>query len=249
MIMDQDRVVAEAKALAPWHFDFEILPNIRTGSLNPERNEVHDMNNVRVVDPDHMRALFNKYYPVGLSEKTLLDVGCNSGGYCFLAAELGARLATGFDVRSHWINQANFIHRIKYGAQDNVTFETGDAKTYIESHEPVDIVIFKGVLYHLPDPLHVLLQLAQITREMILVDTASSDAIPETCWTPIRESKTHVMSGIDGLAWLPGGPAAIRPILEYAGFKTIDVSYWRHDMDQIGGGRFQLIGLRQNRHV
>ncbi len=145
----------------------------------------------------------------GLQGKDVLDVGCNSGGYCFLAAELGARSTLGFDVHQHWLDQAEFIRSLKYAQYPGVPFVPADAKQLRDDIEPVDIVIFKGVLYHLPDPVHVLLKLAEIAREAILVDTSSSDLIPESCWVPMQESKTHLMSGNrrTGMAT----PAAPRP--------------------------------------
>jgi tRNA (mo5U34)-methyltransferase len=98
-----------------------------------------------------------------------------------------------------------------------------DIVTYLDSSdERFEITLFKGISYHLPDPISVLSRLCERTNETILVNTASSDTIPEACLTPISETQTPVMSGVDGLAlaWLPGGPAAIRPILEYKGSKA-----------------------------
>jgi hypothetical protein len=148
-------------------------------------------------------------------------------------------------VRSHWINQAEFIRSVKYPGAVNINFEVADAKMFLSSAERgFDITVFKGILYHLPDPIGVLLQFGAVTREVMLVDTASADDVPEDCLYPWQESKTHVMSGVDGLAWLPGGPAAVRKIMEYAGFRHFEVPFWRHHDSPIRG-RFQIIGSRQ----
>ena len=242
--LNYDSIITQAQALAPWHFDFEIAPGVRTSDTNQVDDGEKDKQNVGIIDPTHLMSFFRKYYPDGLSGKDLVDVGCNSGGYCFLAAELGARKVVGFDIRDHWIEQAIFIKNIKFDRYDNIEFRSADAKSFIDSQGSVDIVIFKGVLYHLPDPIHVLMKLAEHAREAILVDTASSDSIAESHWAPIQEIRTHVMSGVDGLAWLPGGPAAIRPVLEYVGFRKFDVVYWQHETGHIGGGRFQVVSRR-----
>jgi tRNA (mo5U34)-methyltransferase len=243
---DLNALIQRARELGPWHFSFEIAPGVLTGELNGKDYEDPNKGNVETIDPYHMKSFFRTYFPQGLAGKDLLDVGCNAGGYCFIAAELGARNATGFDIRQHWLDQAEFIGRIKYPQLKNVEFKLGDAKTFLDSYGSADIVIFKGVLYHLPDPLHILLRLAEATREVILIDTASSYAIPEQCWTPNSESRTHVMSGVDGLAWFPGGPAAVRPVLEYAGFRQFEVSYWRRAPHPFrkDAGRFQIIAAR-----
>ena len=191
-----------------------------------------------------MAWFFKKYYPAGLKGKDVLDVACNAGGYCLIAQEFGAQSVTGFDIRQHWINQANFLKSIKYPEAKGIRFEVGDAKTFLKGvTRAFDATIFKGILYHLPDPIEALLQICEATREVVLVDTASSDNIPDDCWVPMIESSTHVMAGVDGLAWLPGGPPAVRKIMEYAGFRNFEIVFWRHQ-DRPGWGRFQLIGSR-----
>jgi tRNA (mo5U34)-methyltransferase len=241
---DSEILMQRARDLGPWHFDFEIAPGIRTGALTGNDHSDPDKRIAPAIDPYHMHEqFFKKYYPHGLSGKELLDVGCNGGGYCFVAGELGARSAIGFDIRQHWLNQADFIQEIKYPALKNVEFKLADAKTFIDSHNSVDITIFKGMLYHLADPIHILLKLAEATREVILIETASSNSIPEACWIPRQESKTHVMSGVDGLAWHPGGPAAVKPLLSHAGFKHFEVPFWSRD-DSTGQGNFRIIAAR-----
>ena len=82
-----------------------------------------------------------------------------------------------------------------------------------------------------------------MTREVIFVNTESDLTVPEHCLSYKPESITRVMSGIDGLAWWPGGPAALSPILEYAGFE-VKVPVWNRDPAS-GRGRFRIIGKRK----
>jgi tRNA (mo5U34)-methyltransferase len=241
--------VQRARGLGPWHFDFEIAPGVRTASLNANSYADSDLNNVQTVDPYHMLPFFKEYYPAGLGGKDVLDAACNSGGYCFVAGQLGARCVTGFDINEHWLTQAQFIKQTLYANLNNVLFEKQDAKLFFDSDRTWDVVIFKGILYHLPDPAHVLLRASKAAREVILIDTVSSNTIPESCWAPLRESATHKMSGVDGLAWLPGGPAALRPLLEYAGFQYFETTYWRHDKSRSGIGRFCVVASRNARQA
>jgi SAM-dependent methyltransferase len=179
-----------------------------------------------------------------LGGKDILDIGCNAGGYCFIAAELGARSAIGFDIRQHWLDQAAFIHRVKYPGLTNASFRIGDAKTALREMGSVDMVIFDGIFYHLPDPITVLLQACAAARETIFVNTMTDDTIPEHCLAPKMESKTRLLSGVDGLAWAPGGPAAIQTILRYAGFTRFDVNFHVRSTDSDGKGRMEVIGRR-----
>ena len=239
--MADNQLVAKARTLAPWHFNYRLTEDTCTADLNSSAASDPNKSNVGTVDPSELKQFFGRYYPNGLAGKTVLDVGCNSGGYCFIAAQLGARRAIGFDIRQHWIDQANFIHSALYPNLSNVEFRLGDAKTLTEE---VEITIFKGVFYHLPDPIHVLLSLCSATKETILVDTASSEEVPEHCLFPIQESTSHLMSGVDGLSWFPGGPAAITPVLKYAGFTKIDLIFWHHKVVRDALGRFRVVAQR-----
>lgn len=245
-LRDRDAIVARARQLAPWHFDIELFPGVRTASLNEPGYADPDLAGVRTIDPAKMAKVIGAYYPDGLAGKTLLDVACNAGGYCFLARSLGAARALGVEARQHWVDQAEFIRSVKFAGSAQIEFVRQDIQQYVkESRESFDLTIFKGIFYHLPDPIGVLGRLCDMTREVIVVDTDSSFAIPESCLTSIQESRTHVMSGLDGLAWLPGGPAAIVPILRWKGFTSTEVVYWRPvPAPPADRGRFCLVGSR-----
>ena len=147
-------------------------------------------------------------------------------------------------MRQHWLDQAEFIHSTKYAHLTNVSFRAGDAKTVFEDAGTFDIVLFNGIFYHLPDPVHVLLAASAAAREMITVNTRTCDTIPEQCLTAWNESKEAPLSGLDGLAWLPGGPAAVQSILNYAGFPRVDVRFWQRGTTTPETGRMEVIGRR-----
>ena len=238
-------VEAKLRELGPWHFDMDVLPGIRTKQYNQENYGNVDLDKVGVIDPYEMKGLLQTILPDGgIAGKTLLDVGCNAGGYCFVAHELGAKACYGFDVREHWIRQAEFIKSIKYPASKNLQFKLADVKQFVHDQQ-YDVVLFKGVFYHVPDPITTLAKLCELTTRAIIVDSASRSDIPGECMVPWWESKTHVMSGIDGLAWFPGGPEVIQPILAWSGFPHMRVVQHRK-----GGpaerfrGRFRVIAAR-----
>jgi SAM-dependent methyltransferase len=241
----REQLETRARELAPWHFDFELAPGLRTADCNRASYGDPDKEGVHVQDADGLVPFYRQFYPDGLEGKSVLDVGCNAGAYCFSAHELGASSVTGFDVRSHWIDQANFVREVKYPGAAGISFELGDAKLFLRAKPTMyDIVVFKGVFYHLPDPISVLYELAAATREVILVDTASSDLVPEDTLQLIPESPTHVMSGVDGIAWLPGGPRVLERMLRYCGFTEFWVPYWMHDVVDKGRGRFRIVARK-----
>lgn len=242
--VDLDQLKSKLAEMAPWHFEIEIAPGVWTHSFNKDSYTEDHKHKVRTVDPAEFRKLFQRYYPQGLKGKTFLDIGCNAGGYCFLAHEMGAEHAYGFDVRDHWIDQANLVRQVKYPNATNIKLEVADLKQFKEGQQ-FDITLFKGVFYHLPDPIHDLLNICRVTREMLVLDTATADDIPENCMRPIQESAVRVMSGVDGLAWLPGGPAAVAPVLAYAGFPHMRTLRWVHGKDRgRDRGRMRVVAFR-----
>jgi tRNA (mo5U34)-methyltransferase len=241
-----EEIIQRAKTLAPWHHDFELADGVRTGSLNTPDHTDPAKRGFRenlVLDPSHLKGFFKSYYPAGLVGKRVLDVGCNAGGYCFVAGELGASKVLGFDPRQHWIDQAEFIRSVRYPDMTTLAFQCCDLDTFITRSFETDVTIFKGVFYHLADPIHALLKLCEMTREVMFVNTECDLTVPEHCLAPRLESKTMVMSGVQGLCWWPGGPAAIKWMLEYVGFSNIAVPIWQKD-EAAGKGRFTIIGKR-----
>ncbi len=233
------------RELGPWHFNMEVVPGIRTRSYNKESYGDVDLDKVGLIDPYEMKPLFEVILPEGgIAGRTLLDVGCNGGGYCFVAHELGAKAAYGFDVRDHWIKQCEFIKALKYPGADNLTFNTADVKIF-EHKQRYDVVLFKGVFYHLPDPISTTARLCELTERAIIIDTASRSDIPGECMVPWQESKTHVMSGVDGLAWFPGGPEVIAPIFRWCGFPHMRVvAHKKGGAAERFRGRFRVVATR-----
>jgi tRNA (mo5U34)-methyltransferase len=240
-----EAIEQKLRELAPWHFDIDVKPGVRTAAFNKESYGNVDLDKVGVINPYEMKQLLEVVLPGGgVAGKTFLDVGCNAGGYCFVAHELGAKACFGFDIRDHWIKQAEFIKSIKYPNLDNLKFNIADVKTF-DHAQRYDVTLFKGIFYHLPDPISTTARICELTARAIIVDSASRSDIPGESMAPWQESQTHVMSGVDGLAWFPGGPEVVAPILKWAGFP-----HYRVVFDRKGGqaerfrGRFRMLATR-----
>ena len=243
MEADRQAVLEEMKALAPWHFDIEVMPGLRTTHANAKNYVDENANRVMVIDPQELKPLLQSIFPQGLCGRSFLDVGCNGGGYCFLARHMGAERVIGFDPRSHWIRQATFLNQ--FVGDEAIRFVT--ARLEDLEAEPFHVTLFKGVFYHLPDPIHTLAEICDRTKDLIIIDTATDSTIKEACLVANWESETHVMSGVDGLAWIPGGPAALRSILKWKGFTECRTVFWKEQWP--GGraywGRMRLIAARE----
>lgn len=150
----------------------------------------------------------------------MLDCACNAGGSLFGAARAGAGSGFGFDVREHWIAQARFLAQHLPAA--GLEFEVLDLHDLpAQDRGPFDVCLFNGILYHLPDPVAGLRTAVDHTRELLILNTATSSRRRKALVLN-RESDELPVSGVDRLAWLPT-PDVLRPILEWCGMPHVRV--------------------------
>lgn len=197
-----------------------------------------------VVDPEEMGRLFNRIWPRGLGGRTMFDVGCNGGAYCIHAHRMGASQTFGFDSRQHWIDQARFLAR--HFGHDQALFEA-KALHEVAFERDYDICMFKGVLYHLPDPVHALQTVCDRTRELIVIDTATDGERGDLCFRLNPEGTENLMTGMHGLAWWPSGPDLMEAIMPRLGFPEVREIFFRPQTNRHGrskAGRMRLIAAR-----
>jgi SAM-dependent methyltransferase len=245
--MDEAGLREEIIRLGPWHFDIEVAHGLTTAvSLEappetyPESFGEVSFQDIRVEHRVHLKNL----YPDGLDGRTVLDCACNSGGYLFWSRELGAGRCFGFDAREHWIRQARFIQEHRPDAGD-MQFEVIDLYDLPERGlEPFDLTIFKGIFYHLPDPVRGLKIAADLTKEALILDTNSRAGQPDGLLAVQEEGVDALMLGIHGLNWHPTGPGTIIQILQWAGFVDFHVMRWAREYEP-GVGRFGMVASKK----
>ncbi len=110
------------------------------------------------------RAIF----PDSLSGKSVLDLGCNFGNFCFEAANRGAARVVGIDVDPENIRKAGLLADCM-GA--NVEFYQSNVET-----DPItddfDYVLCLNLLHHLSDPIALLDKLIARTKEYLILEIA-----------------------------------------------------------------------------
>ena len=234
---DLDGLRRELVALAPWHMKVDVRGGVTTADaadadVDPKFGKVsfHD------AEPGY-KQLMTLLYPDGLAGRSFLDCACNCGGYALWSRDLGASRCFGFDVRDHWIRQAEFLAAERELPSDGCNFEVLDLYDLPNRDEEFDIAIFKGIFYHLPDPVRGLKVVADKTRELILLNTATRAGADDGFLAIAHESTDFVMSGVYGLNWLPTGPEVLQRILGWMGFPATRISFWQKETPFGAGGR------------
>ena len=238
--MDRAAIKDEIDRLGPWLHDVEILPGLRTGAARAATDADKDV--PLSFDPGvMMRRLVEDIYG-DLGGRSFLDCGCNAAGHSFAAASMGAGRSLAFDARQHWLDQAALLGR-HFEAPRLQLQQLTLADLASLDLEPFDVTLFSGLFYHLPDPVAGLKAAADLTRELLIVNTS---VLPRSYPGLVlsRESSVHVLSGVDGLAWLPTGPDVMQQILHWCGFPHVRVDlYWTPGKPR-GWMRLQIIAAR-----
>ena len=165
----------QIRELRPWHHDIQIHEDFSVGDVFGHEAKLARANNegVSLIEPrEKFFERLRGVYPDGLAGKRFLDCACNAGVYCFCAREAGAEYSFGFDIREHWIKQAEFIQKHRtVEPVDRIEFKVLDLYDLPNANlEPFDFTFFSGIFYHLPDPIHGLKLAADITKDIIVVN-------------------------------------------------------------------------------
>lgn len=229
--MNKQELESQIREMAPWHHDIQINEELSTGKVFSPTGTLRAPENggVSLISPRtrFMRQL-NLIFPDGVEGKRMLDCACNAGGYCFWAVEAGFASAYGFDIRDHWINQGKFVqqHRGSELNSERVTLDVHDLYD-LPSKDigEVDFTYFSGIFYHLPDPVTGLKLAADLTREVLYLNTSMMPVHPDgddgqpKGMTMVFEGTEELMSGVHHLSWFPNNPHTLFRILNWLGFE------------------------------
>jgi len=240
----------EIVRLGPWHYDVQVTPDISTRVYLESAKEDGCSQSDPIPFLDRRRVFQQKLeavYPHGLEGRRVLDCACNCGAYLFWTKELGAGDCFGFDVREHWIEQGRFLLENRtVGVNERIRLEVCDLyELPTLDLEPFDVTLFQGIFYHLPDVVHGLKLAADLTRELIVVNTATWNDFPDGFLAVAGESATHELSGAYGLNWYPTGPRVVARILSELGFPESRLVFRHRDTAQQSElGRTEVIAAR-----
>jgi tRNA (mo5U34)-methyltransferase len=241
--LSNDTLRAEIRRLGPWHQDLEIAPGVRTSERLPgDPTDPLGVGNPGMLQPERVLSILQRdVFPNGLEGRSVLDCACNAGGYLYAAKKMGAGRCFGFDVREHWLEQSRFLSRNL--PSEGIEIEQMDLLELPQRKlEPFDVTLFFGIFYHLPDPVAGIRLAADLTRELLVLNTAADLHPRRHALTLNIESSTALMSGVHRLAWRPTSPRVLEEILRWCGFAHTRVHYvWRNNR----WPRIQVLAARE----
>jgi SAM-dependent methyltransferase len=153
-------------------------------------------------------------FPGDFAGRTVLDVGCNAGFYSFVAKLRGARAVLGLEVLPHYFAQAELLREI-LGV--DVEFQRQDGHAALPEVGRFDIVLNTGLLYHLQNPMDLLVKMASLTGEMMYLETEllTDPAYAEYAWFIEGEYCS------DRTNWWIYGPTCVGRMVRAAGFRDV----------------------------
>jgi SAM-dependent methyltransferase len=190
---------------------------------------------------DADNAEFVKRYAPG---KSFADIGCMwgvNGFFSFLAEDTGATKVVAVDV---YPESEKFLKE-RARRNSGIRFVHGDINL-VETTDTIgmcDIVFCSGVLYHTPDPVHLLTRLRAICGQILILNTASIPEIPgiknAAVFYPFLDKRRRKIwnNGIGSQKAITGPyepesgygnwfwgmtPSAIESMLRCAGFETVE---------------------------
>ena len=117
-----------------------------------------------------------------------------------------------------------------------------DPKSWLAGDlKPFDITFFGGIFYHLPDPASGLRIAADLTRDLLILNTAAVPGNGQELRLSLEGTK-QALSGLEGLAWLPTGPQVVMDMLRWCGFPHSRVDYLVNLPN--GRDRLQIVAAR-----
>jgi len=161
--MTREEMLDQVRRLEPWFHCIELGEDVRTKSASVAGEPADH--------PSGTWQTIRQCLPEDLTGKDVLDVGCNAGFYAVEAKRRGARRVLGVDARRFHVRQAMFVR----SALDlDIEFERMSVYE-LNPHDVgrFDVTLALGLLYHCKHPMLALEKLARVTKETLIVETAT----------------------------------------------------------------------------
>jgi len=161
------------------------------------------------------------HLPADLAGKSVLDIGAWDGFFSFEAEKRGAKRVVALDggvwkVPSIGRRGFDFAKKALSSRVEPVEMEVLDIS--VDRLGQFDLVLFLGVLYHLPDPFEAFRRVAAVAAKEIIIEThvdLMETPVPAIAFYPFDEC-AH-----DSTNWCGPNQLAVEAMMRFAGFKLI----------------------------
>ena len=224
--MTRSEILNGLKLLEPWFHRIDLGDGIFTKTESVMGEPV-----------DHPREtweVIQRCLPADLTGKSVLDVGCNGGFYCVETKRRGARRVLGVDGQRQHVRQALFVRKVL-----GLDLEFRRFSVYDLDPATVglfDITLALGLVYHLKHLVLALERLYDVTRELLIVETAiiPPEQTPPSFVQPLGEIRQtlHPIFYADNppeakeqvYNWFLPSPDALRAVLINTGFEEVAIA-------------------------
>ena len=223
--MTREEMLAELERLQPWFHRIDLGGGLFT--------KTESVMGEPVDHPAGPWQTIQKCLPEDLTGKSVLDVGCNAGFYAIEANRRGAARVLGVDGQRQHVRQAVFVRKAL-----GLDIEYRRMNVYELTRRAVgefDITLALGLLYHLKHLVLALENLYQVTRELLVIETAimPPERTPESFTHPLGEAemRLHALALVENppeakeqvFNWFLPGVESLRALLRNTGFSETEV--------------------------
>ncbi|MGH9871898.1 MAG: DUF1698 domain-containing protein [Pyrinomonadaceae bacterium] len=223
--MTREEIQSELKRLEPWFHRIDLGNGLFT--------KTESVMGEPIDHPLGPWQTIQKLLPLDLSGKTLLDVGCNAGFYTFEAKRRGALRVLGVDGQRQHVRQGLFVRKVL-----DLDVEFRRLNVYELNSRSVgqfDITLALGLLYHLKHPILALENLYQVTKDLLIIETAIMPVrqTPKSFAHSFGSAKAvlHPIAYVENppeakeqvFNWFLPGADALIALLRNAGFAEVDL--------------------------
>ena len=224
-MLTREEILSELERLQPWFHRIDLGGGLYT--------KTESVMGEPVDHPAGPWETIGKCLPEDLSGKSVLDVGCNAGFYAIEAKRRGASRVLGVDGQRQHVRQAVFVRKLL-----GLDIEYRRMNVYELTRRRVglfDITLALGLVYHLKHLVLALENLYEVTRELLVVETAilPPERTPESFAHPLgREVMLlHPLAYVENppeakeqvFNWFLPGVEALTALLRNTGFDEVQV--------------------------
>jgi len=215
--MTTEEAAALVASIPHWHHRFEIFPGITTPGT---------------YDPAFLLAKMK--LPEELHGKRVLDIGASDGFFTLEMARRGARVVA-IDYRGKESHGFGVMEKL-----NGIEVEYHQMNLYNLSAErfgQFDIIVFMGVLYHLPDMLRALAKIREMSVGTMFLETHADTSLDSKV-AAARYYRGSSLAGDITNFWSPNRRCVL-DMLEDAGFRL--------ERDEAWGDRLFVVTLVDDR--